>query len=368
MEMTRTFIAGAGPVGLAAAVELARRGLPVDIVDPDVAVSPQSRALAINARTLDLLAPSGVAGTLLAKGNRVRHIVLRKEAEVLAHIDMANMPHSHKFLLVLPQSQTESVLEAALNAGGRSVRRGVSLESFSQSEDGVALTLSDGTTRTADALLGADGAHSTVRHTLGLPFAEDGRPQHFGLCDVTLDDWPYGFDTAVLTLMPHHVAGFIPMGQGMGRFFTTRPDSLNNLPADAKVRHVLWETDFNIRYRQVQSYQQGRVFLAGDAAHIHSPVGGRGMNLGIEDACWFAFLAAENRLDEYTALRHPVGASVLKLTSALTGTVGGMGSFGMFLFSTLVPLALNTASVQRRALRAMSALDTPAPPWLAASA
>lgn len=364
MEKNHVFIAGAGPVGLAAAVELTRRDIPVTIIDPDLSVSPQSRALAVNARTLDLLKPSGVTDRLLVDGQRIRRALIRNGTKTLGTIDMSLAPQPYNFLLVVPQSHTEEVLEHELARMGVKVERGLSLTSFHQTPKGVNVTLSDGSMRFTPLLLGADGARSTVRKTLGFGFPGESEIQSFGLCDVALENWPYDWNTVVLTIMPGYVVGFIPMGEGHGRFVTTKPDPMKLLPPDAKVTRTMWVTDFNINYRQVESYQKDNVYLAGDAAHIHSPVGGRGMNLGIEDACWFAWLCAENRLQEFTKLRHPVAARVLSSTNTLTNSIATKGWTSRFFFAVVLPLVLHFPAVQRRALRNLTAQDTPPAPWL----
>jgi 2-polyprenyl-6-methoxyphenol hydroxylase-like FAD-dependent oxidoreductase len=167
-------------------------------------------------------------------------------------------------------------------------------------------------------LIGADGAHSTVRKGLGIGFGGESFPGEWGLADVVLADWPFPFDRPVITLDRHHICAFIPMAEGFGRFVSNDADVLDRLPPDAKVKSVVWQSTFRISFRQVSTYQQDNAFLAGDAAHIHSPVGARGMNLGIEDACWLAWLMAEGRTQEYTALRWPAGRTVLDFTEQQT--------------------------------------------------
>lgn len=366
MAGTRTrsvFIAGAGPVGLTAAVELKRRGHEVRLVDPDKSVSPQSRALAVNSRTLDIMEPSGVTESMLAEGHRVRKVVVRKQGSILARLDLTQIPHRHNFLLVLAQSRTEEILAKHFKMLGGKVERGVSLAGFADAAQ-VTSSLSKGKPAKSDLLFGADGAHSTVRKKLGLAFDGNKEEEAFGLADVELAEWPFPFDTAVLTVMPSHLAPFIPMGEGHGRFITTVADCLNNLPPDAKIRKAGWNTDFRISYRQAVSYQKGHVFLAGDAAHIHSPVGGRGMNLGMEDACWFAHLVSQGREAEYTALRHPVGKHVLGFTQGFTSLARARGLRREMLMRVLLPAIANVPFLRARMYNALTALDTPKPEWL----
>jgi len=256
---TQIFIAGGGPVGLAAAVELRRRGYAPRVVDPDPTPSPESRALAINPRTLDLLEPSGVTEALLAAGHRVRGALLRVGTGAFTALDFGLIPHRFNFLLSLPQSDTERLLAAALQRYGGRLERNTALESFTAGRGGLALRLSTGEVAETDLLIGADGAHSPVRKALGLGFPGESEPQVFGLADVELDDWPHPWDHAVATLRDDHVIGFIPMREGFGRFVSTRPDTMAVLPPEARPRRTVWETEFRISYRQVESYQQGSV-------------------------------------------------------------------------------------------------------------
>lgn len=360
---TEIFISGGGPVGLAAAVELRRRGYTPRIIDADAKISPESRALAINARTLDLLEPSGVTDVLIAAGQKMKSMVIRRNQKIIATIDMTKIPHRFNFLLVLPQSKTEEILESKLAEMGVKLERNLSLTNFKPGPR-IGLELSDGSKCEADFLIGADGAHSLVRHKLGLSFDGDSDQQEFGLCDVHLEDWPFSYDTVVLTILDTHLAPFVPMGEGYGRFISTIGDSLNNLPPDAKVKKTDWETDFKISYRQASTYQKDNIFLAGDAAHIHSPVGARGMNLGIEDACWLAWLIEQGRSSEYSSLRHPIGAQVLEFTRRFTSFAKNRGTLQDIIIRCLAPLVPLLPPIQSRIFKTLSALDTTPPPWL----
>jgi 2-polyprenyl-6-methoxyphenol hydroxylase-like FAD-dependent oxidoreductase len=366
--MTRpfAFIAGGGPVGLTAAIELARRGIEPRIVDPDPAPSPESRALAVNTRTLELMEPSGVTERLLAAGIKVKRVVIRRGTKIIAALDLSKIPHRFNFLLVLAQSDTEAILTQRLAEMGAGLERNVALTGFTPGAK-VKIGLSNGLKVDADFLIGADGAHSTVRKKLGLGFQGETIPELFGLADIELAGWPFPFDTAVLTILDTHLAPFIPMREGLGRFISTRGDCLNSLPPDAKPQRVLWETDFRISYRQAEAYQKDNVFLAGDAAHIHSPVGGRGMNLGMEDACWLAWLIEQGRADEYTSLRHPVGADVLRYTYRFTNLAKSRGYLRDLVLAVGMPALAALPALQQRMFRMLTALDTPAAPWLASA-
>jgi 2-polyprenyl-6-methoxyphenol hydroxylase-like FAD-dependent oxidoreductase len=357
------FIVGAGPVGLAAAIELTRRGARPRIIDADSGPNPNSRALAINPRTLDLLGPSGATEKLLAAGIKINKLVIRRNENLLATLDLSIMRHRYNFILSLAQHETEVILDKLLADMGVKVERNLRLEKL-ELLDRPHLTLSNGEEVAADIVIGADGAHSVVRKALDITFSGETDEEQFGLADATVEDWPFDFHTVVVTVMDTHLAPFFPLAEGFGRFVTTRTDCLAHLPRDARIKSVAWETDFKISYRQADTYQKRSVFIAGDAAHIHSPVGGRGMNLGIEDACWLAWLIDEGREKEFTMLRHPVGADVLKFTHTFTRFVRARGPMQDLALRLGLPLLALLPPLQRRLLRMLSAQDTPAPLWL----
>ncbi len=359
-KASKILVAGGGPVGLAAALELSRRGFHPRIIDNDGEPTPESRALGINPRTLDLLTPSGVTATLLEKAHRVHGFRFYDGDTLLADIDLANLDHRYKFLLSYPQSETEKVLIAALRVRGIDVGWHEALASLDIADGRI---LANG--EAYDALIGADGAHSFVRKSLGIGFPGESEPERFGLADVAFGDWPHPWDRAVAAFHEDHVVAFIPMRPGFGRFITTQPNILDLLPKAAARGDVVWQSSFRISYRQAETYQQGNVFLAGDAAHIHSPIGARGMNLGVEDACWLAWMIAEGRTEGYTTARHPVGARVLRQTSVPTGFLASKARWRRAFLHYLVSPILGAAFVQRRLVPMLLGLDTPAAPWLA---
>ena len=360
-------VVGAGPVGLAAAIEIKRRGGTPRIIDANAGPNPNSRALAVNPRTLDLLGPSGAAERLLAAGIKIKKLVVRRDEKVIAKLDLSIIPHKYNFLLSLAQHETETILTETLAQMGVQVERNLSLVSLAMTPMPNA-TLSNGETYLPDFTIGADGAHSIVRKSLGINFMGESDEDQFGLADVTLENWPFDFQTVVLTVMDDHLAPFLPLAENFGRMITTRTDCLHNLPRDAQVKSVAWETDFKISYRHAETYQKQNAFIVGDAAHIHSPVGGRGMNLGIEDACWLAWLIDEGRENEYTSLRHPVATQVLKFTHAFTRFAKARGFWQDLAINIGLPILAHLPFAQRRLFHNLTAQDTPPPPWLRSDA
>ena len=345
-------IVGAGPTGLAAALELARRGRPVRIVDKAPTRSQHSKAIGVNARTLELLEPSGVTERLLARGLRLRRLNFRTHERLLATIELSRIAHRYDFMLALLQAETERILEERLAEHGARVEWTTEFTGLDMASDRVAATLiRDGEENTveADYLIGADGAHSTVRDALGLAFRGETDPSEWRLADVRMA-WPFGEAELNLFARPAAVLGVIPIEPGLFRLVSSGPNPLTLLPAGATVREEVWRSAFRISYRQVDTYRQGRVLLAGDAAHVHSPAGARGMNLGIEDGTILARKILDGGLETYSAERRPVGARVIRQTRFLTRLVTARHPLARWLRDRLLAQVIDPLPPVQKAL------------------
>lgn len=345
-------VIGAGPTGLATALELARLGRAVRIVDQSARRSQHSKAIGVNARTLELLEPSGVSERLLAAGLRIRRLNLRSADRRLATIELARVGHRYDFMLALLQAETERILEQRLAELGTVVEWSTALVGLETAADRVlARLVGDRQERTveADLLVGADGAHSAVRDALALPFHGTTDRAEWWLVDVRMD-WPLPAAEVQLFARPAAVLGVIPIEPGLFRLVSNGPDPLDLLPPGSQVREEVWRSSFRISYRQVPRYGAGRVFLAGDAAHVHSPVGARGMNLGIEDGTILARKIAHGDVESYSAERHPVGARVIRQTRALTRLVTVRHPLGRWLRDQLFAQVIGRSPRLQRAL------------------
>ena len=302
---------------LAAALFLHERGIPARIIDKATEPEIHSKALGVNARTLDLLEPSGVTGRMLEQGRMMRGLNLWRPGWKLATFTFGGADHRFPFMLVLPQSDSERLLAEAVVERGLTIERGVELTGLSVAGSEITVSLSTGETLTPSVVLGADGAHSTVRKSLNRDFPGSAYEEPWYLCDArvqtTLDH-----ETVHAFLLDDGMLLLIRIKNDLWRIVSNVTDPLTRLPVGTTLGTIEWDSDFGFAHRIAEPLCADNVCLAGDAAHIHSALGARGMNLGIEDAYVFAALVAGDRLNDYEALRRPVVESVVKTVARLT--------------------------------------------------
>jgi len=348
MTTSDVLIVGAGPVGMTMALELARYGVKVRLVDEAPHRTELSKALIVWSRTLELMERAGIASTMVGAGYKVEAAHLSAGSQTIGRLTFDGVQSAYRFALMLPQSDTERILEHSLAEIGIRVDREVELLNFNDNGDTVVATLrhADGTEETTEAawLIGCDGAHSTVRQQLGMEFAGKTSPIDWVLADVHLEGVPripeihaIWHSEGVLVTFPISAtryriiadAGTSPEGDAQVPQPTLQDIQNildNRYPGGVRATDAVWLSAFRISERKVADYRAGRVFVAGDAAHVHSPAGGQGMNTGMHDACNLAWklalvvrgFAPEKLLDSYSEERSPIAAEVLKVTGRVT--------------------------------------------------
>ena len=364
---TPVLIAGAGPTGLAAALFLSHLGVEARILDPKPEPARTSNALGVNPRTLELLEPTGVSAAIVAEGLAMDRLVAHQNGKTIGAVSL-DPQHDlgTRFpMVILPQSRTEALLAEALAARGIAPERGLSLVRFSQDQTGVAFTLADAAGGEHDGragiLFGADGAHSLVRKALGLDFPGSAFSETWKVIDVNLDvpEGPHGY----VDFRPEGVFLALPYSASHWRLIGFGSDLLSTLPPGWTLMSVQWSSDFHISHRLAAALNQGRVCLAGDAAHVHAPVGARGMNLGIEDAFVFAQCAADflkgemGRLADYGRIRHETDAAVVKKVEAITKAARAMGPLPEAIRPALLPLITAFPPLMHLVERMVTGLD-----------
>ena len=374
-------VVGAGPTGAMLGIELARQGADVRVIEKAPMPPAESRAGGIQSRTLELFARLGIVEELLSIGNRIKAINYYSGVRRIARVDFGYLDSPYPFMLHIPQYETQRVLDDCLGRLGVPVERGVELVGLNHDPHGVTLEAARAGGRrqqlSASYVVGCDGAHSVVRHQLNMPF--DGQAYEWTWMggDVRVD-WAYPESEVHLFISRAGVLACLPFGGGRWRLITPKVDgrsteqarpNLEELrsvvaergPMAMRIDDPTWLGYFQASRRSAAHYRQGRVFLAGDAVHIHSPAAGQGMNTGLGDAAnlgWKLGLVATGRaptslLDSYELERAPVAKGVIALTHRIMRVFDSTAPFRP-LRDRLLPLPSRSRIVQRQVTRRFS--------------
>lgn len=377
---TDVLVVGAGPTGLTAAAELARHGVNFRIIEKLEHPSDKSKALVVHARTLEVLKVMGCVDNFLELGEELTGITVYDEGKKLTHISLQNIDSEYKFALSIPQYDTEKLLYQHIkNISKADVERKTELLALEQHDDAVFATVrkADGSEEVIKSryMIATDGAHSTVRKALNETYTGGDYAEGFMLADV-LVDWKghevkgglHAFSGGSGT------AAFFPMLNGRWRAIIimteAESDSKAAEPTLAEVQERLnalcpwglvlsdpvWLANFKVRYRKVEHYRNGRVFIAGDAAHIHSPVGGQGMNTGMHDAVNLAWkialatkgFASEELLNSYHTERNAVAEQLLKMVDLMTRVNLLRAPVARHMRNRIAPLIIGQEHIQHR--------------------
>jgi len=383
-------VVGAGPSGLVAAIRLAELGVAVRIVDSATAPAPESRATLMHAATVEILAELGLETRLLEEGSRISAISLADSGRLLARMPFAGLDSRHPFALSIPQSATEALLIARLAELGHRVERGVRVDGVTRRGRLLATsgTSGDGDTPWAAAstyVIGADGRNSIVRRRAGIAFDGAAYDDDFVLADVELAPPPTPSDEARITLSPQGVTVLGRLPSGRYRIVATAPrgGETPRTPDRAYLDELLrsrgiaartagtpaWSSRFRIGHHIARRFRSGNILLCGDAAHVHSPAAGQGMNTGIADAydlagCIAADIAGDvSALDGYERRRTRAARQVVALTDRLTRVALVRGQPARGIRNTAIRVLTRVPPLRRGLIRSVSGLDrSPLPP------
>jgi 2-polyprenyl-6-methoxyphenol hydroxylase-like FAD-dependent oxidoreductase len=350
MRDQEVLIVGAGPTGLSVAIELKRLGVPFRLVEKSQQPAQYSQALVVQARTLEQFERYGIAETAVRRGRPLKHASVISEGRTIVSFPLDKIPGHYRFVLFLPQNETEALLIEHLESLGGRVERGTEMLSIQEQGNGAEVQLrgTDGEVRnaTAEWVVGCDGAHSAVREGLKLPFSGSAVGLNFFLGDLELEGPDLPGDE--LRIYLHH-GDVVFIGRLKEKVFRVivalhseqdAPERKTQLelsdfqkPMDRagirlRATSASWMTPFRVSDRRAEHIRRGHIFLAGDASHIHSPVAGQGMNTGIQDAANLAWKIAavrngadESLLQSYEEERGKVSAQLLNNTSRVLKAV-----------------------------------------------
>ncbi|CAN5663126.1 FAD-dependent monooxygenase [soil metagenome] len=380
---TNVIIVGAGPTGLALACQFIRFGVDFVIFDKKEAITPHSKAIGVQARTLEIYEQINLAQDLIAQGaiaERARMVVGGKVRGEAVFSEMGAGLSPYPFILMVEQGRHEKILYDFIKSNGRDVLWNTELENFTQDESGVQANIknANGETETIEAkfLLACDGAKSLVRHALGLTFEGSTFERMFYVADVQID-WKFSHDAGHAFLLKNNLLAFFPMtGDQQWRIVGTFPEEFakdegdvlyeeieEQMKKDAElelnITKVNWFSTYKVHTRRVNKFSEGRCFLAGDSAHIHTPAGAQGMNTGIQDGYNLAWKIAivlrgkvsEKVLKTYNEERLPNAENLLKTTDRFFNLAASPDAFlslvRIYVFPYLAGFAFSIDAVKK---------------------
>jgi 2-polyprenyl-6-methoxyphenol hydroxylase-like FAD-dependent oxidoreductase len=379
-RMQDVVIVGAGPTGLALAAELQRLGTGALVLDQMPTGQNTSRATVVHARTLEVLEPLELAQDLIRRGLPLRDARLREGEKVLATISFDDLPTAYPYMLVCTQDQTEAALTKRLYALGGGVTRPVKVTEVEPDADGVEITYTAAGVLVQNLrarwVVGCDGLHSAVREQAGISFEGGSYDENFVLADVEMD-WPLGRDALELFLSDGGLTMIVALPQNRFRIIATVKEAPEHPSMEdcqrildertipgSHVNRVVWSSRFHIQHRVAGKLRAGRMLIAGDAAHVHSPAGGQGMNTGIQDAVALAGAlhqalktGDESGLAEWEKKRLEIAHSVVNTTDTMTRLAASSSTAVHVLRDAVLGIIGHVPALQKTIARRLSEID-----------
>jgi len=329
-------------------------------VDRAAGPTDESRAVGVNRQSLLLLEPSGAAERIRANSYTLQRAKFHDNGKHLTTLNLPQPASGPPAMVLLSQSETERILIDVLSTYGVVPRWGREARSVQQNDKMATAVFADGERISADYLLGADGSRSFTRNSLGLSFRGETYDEQWSLLDAELDWLFEGVQAAPFLSRDGDVMFVVQIGEGRYRAISNRDDVETALAQYFVVKNVLWKNDFHVSLRCVESFGHERIWIAGDAAHVHSPVGGMGMNLGIEDACDFAAtLVGDRDFAAFDQRRMASAQRVLALTDRGYRFASATSPFRRFVRNTAIRTISNIGFLRSIAARRIFRQQTP---------
>ncbi|MFS4494580.1 FAD-dependent oxidoreductase [Maribacter sp. 2308TA10-17] len=329
-------IIGAGPSGLSMALFLNELGYNPILFDRKNIISKYSKALGVNPRTLELMKPFGLTTKFLKNGRRMTAINLWKGDQHIYKNDFSKVNSEFPFMLIQPQKESEEILLEEIQSRGIQVEYDSEFVKYTKVDSKYAITLKDKNqfSKNFDFLIGADGGHSQIRKQTNIRYKGYRYDEAWELFDIELE-MNVNSEEGHIRLFPDGGMIMIRLHENIWRIAGNLNSILNYLPKKSVIGKIHWESKFRINHKVAQNLVKENIVLIGDAAHLHSPVGARGMNLGIEDAFISSKLINEDRIDEYTGIRKPYLESTVKRINNITMGMAGNSTISKIIRSQI---------------------------------
>jgi len=317
-------IIGAGPSGLSMALFLSELGYSPRIFDKKDSINKHSKALGVNPKTLEIMKPIGITEKFLKNGRKMSAVNLWKADKHIFKNNFSKVNSEFPFMLIQPQKESEEILLEAVQARNIKVEYSSEFIEFTKNQDTYSVTIKNqkSNLENFDYLIAADGGHSKIRKQLNIPYQGFRYDEEWELYDIELE-MNVNADEGHIRLFPEGGMIMIRLKNNIWRVAGNIKSILNYLPKNTRIGKIHWESKFRINHKVAQNLVSDNIVLLGDAAHLHSPVGARGMNLGIEDAYISSRLLNENRLHEYQSIRRPyLEKTVNRINNITMGMAG----------------------------------------------
>ncbi len=352
-------IIGAGPTGLTAALQFAKNGITPTIVEKRASASTLSRAIGIMPRSLKKLGKN-ITEKIMEESMPFFRINMNIDSKPAMNLNLQGKIKETEVLTGLPQDRTEEIIKEELKTFGTQIKYGTAVTDIKTNDDFAEVWFNDEkASKKFDWVIACDGVNSTVRNKLNIDYPGFDLENDWSIADVELNgqSYDYAANNVWMKIGKNYDAVVsLPIGQNRVRMISTTEDCLKTIPIDLDIRKTHRKGNFKVSIRQIENYKKGRVLFAGDSAHCHSPVGGKGMNLGIDDAVAAVNSILQGTTATYSKGRHVVGAKVLNGSEILRKMIMSKNPILKYLMKTMFGFVNSSTFLQKKAMRRISQL------------
>lgn len=352
-------IIGAGPTGLTAALHFAQNGIIPTIIEKRAGASTLSRAIGIMPQTMEKLGPN-ISKKILEESMPFMRVNMHVDTKLAMNLNFKGKVAETEVITGLPQDRTEEIIKVELSRLGVHLKYSTELTDIKTNDEYAEVWFNNEDTAIKyDWVIACDGVNSTTRTKLDIDYPGFDLPEKWSIADVELNGslYDYAANNVWMKLAKHNgTVVSLPIGPNRVRIISTTQDCLESIPFELDISKVYRKGHFTVSVRQIKEYKKGRVLFAGDSAHCHSPVGGKGMNLGIDDAVAAVNSILQGNTEVYSQERHKKGAKIIGDSESMRKMIMNKNPIIKFLIKTVFGIINNTNFLQKRAIKNISKL------------